>query len=275
VMRRGWFPNVTKELERQRETERMYAELQEAQAAREALTRMLVHDMRTPLTNLLTGLRTAKAMDDPEMERELVEVAMRGGERLLGMVNELLDLDRMGHGQMPVSHQTFPVSEVVGEALCEVTRLAEERDLQLDEKLEEAPEPLQVIADPDLTRRVLVNLLGNAIRFTPKGGTVTVSARRMGTDGKLVELSVQDRGPGIPPEHQQRVFEAFYQVDPEGTRLGNTGLGLAFCKLAVAAQGGAIGVESTPGHGSRFWFRLPAEENSNVPVTAGAHSSRG
>ncbi len=109
--------------------------------------------------------------------------------------------------------------------------------------------------DAEFMTRVVANLVGNALKFTPEEGTVVIRVR---SDGEGARLEVQDSGPGIPPEYQARIFEKFGQVEPrEGKHMLSTGLGLTFCKLIVEAHGGEIGVDSVLGQGSTFWFRIP------------------
>ena len=121
-----------------------------------------------------------------------------------------------------------------------------------------APEPVPAIYDPEIISRVLENLVGNACKFAPDSSEVRVSVIRQ---GEWARVSVNDSGPGIPSQHHQRVFEKFAQLDLETKRFGS-GLGLAFCKLAVEAHGGKIGLESDSGCGSTFWFLLPLSHNA-------------
>jgi signal transduction histidine kinase len=266
VMVRSWLPAIEVEIRRQREVERLYEELREAQAAKESLTRMLVHDMRTPLTNLLTGIRTKQILPDPEVQKELLSAASRGGERLLHMVNELLDVQRMQGGEMPLQRAAVALEQLVRDACDEVAELADERRVRLLSQVQ----PVNIQVDADLIRRVLVNLIANAIRYSPEGAAIRVGGTAEGT---AVRVTVADEGPGIAAEHRERIFQPFYQVQAHTVgRAGHTGLGLAFCRLAVEAHGGTIGVDSEPGRGSTFWFRLPikpvGEENDGVRMPA-------
>ena len=265
VLVRRWFPDLAAEMERQQRTEQLYAELQQthrelqqAQEARDSLTHMIVHDMRTPLTNVITGLQTVQLIEEtPPLAQEMVEGALHGANRLLGMVNDLLDISKMEAGEMTLACERVALSELAGEAMRLVRVLAGEKGLTLRQEF--AHDLERVEADPEKLRRVLVNLLGNAIKFTPAGGTITVGTERV-TEG-MIRVRVCDTGPGIAPEHQERIFDKFYHVRAGPTRgVAATGLGLTFCKLAVEAHGGTIGVESAPGEGSCFWFTLPHGE---------------
>jgi signal transduction histidine kinase len=277
VLVRRWFPDLAAEMERQRRTEQLYAELQgahdelqAAQETRDALTHMIVHDMRTPLTSVITGLQTVRDLgeEDSALRAEFLDGALVGANRLLGMVNNLLDISKMESGEMVLHRQPVSVPEVLREAIDMVEALGRDKRIALRTEIAAAPgnaptaPGVTVLADRDIVRRVLVNLLGNALKFTPEGGSITVGAEpQQGSDG-TVRVWVRDTGPGIAPEHQNRIFDKFYQVRPGATAGGvaSTGLGLSFCRMAVEAHGGRIGVDSEPGQGSRFWFTLPAAE---------------
>jgi signal transduction histidine kinase len=276
VIVRRWFDDLEAEVTHRREVDALYAgltrahaELQASQQAQRELTEMIVHDMRTPLTSVISGLQTVAMLDESEGETRqiLLQSAREGGQRLLRMVNDLLDINRLEAREMPLAPEEFAAVDAARAALATVESLAAEKELQL--AIASADEDLRVRADPEITRRVLVNLLGNAVKFAPAGGSVTLTVAPAG--GDAAEFSVADTGPGIAAEHLERIFDKFYQVEARthGSRIPSTGLGLTFCRLAVEAHGGRIGVESTPGQGSRFWFTLPASRTP-LPVENGA-----
>lgn len=281
VLVRQWFPAMRDELDRQRRLSQLYGELQEAhdkmkaahdeltrahedlRAAREAqdaLTHMIVHDMRTPLTSLITGLQTVQQTDyDPDLTPELVQHALDGSDRLLLMVNDLLDIGKMEAGMMSVDAEAFPVSEPIGLAVSLVDALARDKGISIEvaNGEHEAGRTGLVQADREIVRRMVVNLLGNALRFSPRDGRITVAVEPAGVAS--VRVSVTDQGPGIPAEHQARIFDKFHQVNNGGPNgVPSTGLGLTFCKMAAEVLGGQIGVKSEAGAGSTFWFTLPA-----------------
>jgi signal transduction histidine kinase len=280
VLVRRWFPNLAAEMERQRRTEQLYAELQEAheelkatQETRDALSHMIVHDMRTPLTSVITGLQTIRHPESTaELTRELVDGALAGSNRLLLMVNDLLDISKMEAGEMTPKRECFPVGDVMAVAVEMVGALARDRRLELRQETAFGEENAGIVeADRELTRRIVVNLLGNALKFTPAGGTILLRAASE-ADG-MVCISVSDTGPGIAPKHQARIFDKFYHVQPGAAVAGaSTGLGLTFCKMAVEAQGGRIGVDSEPGRGSRFWFTLPTPSMADRTAAGGSAS---
>ncbi|NLC58683.1 MAG: HAMP domain-containing histidine kinase [Armatimonadetes bacterium] len=269
VVGRRWFADVKAEMTRHKEVERLYGELaqahkklQEAQDARAALTHFMVHDMRVSLTSVITGLQTIQQWEPPGgLTAEMIDAARAGSERVLDMVNDMLDVARMESGEMTLSLEEFPVTEVIDEALAVLEPSLRQKQLAARVRLADAQAERdgRVRADRGKVRRVVANLLSNAVKFSPEGSTVeiTVTPEPEG----FVRVGVTDHGPGIAPEHQSRIFDRFYQVQagvPNG-RPGS-GLGLSFCKLAVELQGGRIGVESTPGEGSRFWFTLPTPD---------------
>jgi signal transduction histidine kinase len=238
------------------ELQESYRRLQELETLRDDLTRMIIHDLRTPLTSVITGIETIAVIGDlNEGQREMMSIALNGGETLLGMINDLLDVEKLESGSMPLEYTVLSVSELVASAVSQVASLAQSKPLTLVQQI--APDLPPLRGDEDKLRRTLVNLLGNAIKFTPSGGTVTITARQS-EDEQAMVFSVCDTGEGIPPEAFGRIFEKFGQVESrQGGRTMSTGLGLTFCKLAVEAHGGEIGVESVPGDGSTFCFTIP------------------
>lgn len=276
VLIRRWFPNLAAEMERQQRTEQLYNELQKAhlelksaQEARDALTHMIVHDMRTPLTNVITGIQTIQHLEPgSKVAGELMQGALTSANHLLIMVNDLLDLSKMEAGEMILHSEQFPIREAIEEAVAMVDALAREKRLVLRQEGELILSGNGMVeADKDKVRRVLVNLLSNAVKYTPSGGTIVVCAEQ-GADRKI-HVSVADTGVGISEEHLAHIFDKFYQVHaraPGG--VASTGLGLAFCKMAIEAHGGQIGVESTLGKGSRFWFTLPAAQTAVEGMTS-------
>jgi PAS domain S-box-containing protein len=224
--------------------------------SKDDLTHMIVHDLRTPLTALIGGLHTLGSLGELNGDqREFLEISIEGGEMLLGLINNLLDISKMEEGALQLARESLDVSTLIDEAVQQVRQLAICKSQRLGVELAAGLPSLS--ADRDKLRRTLVNLLGNAIKFTPDGGTVTVSARRA-SEGAALEFSVTDTGRGIPEDAFERIFAKFGQVDAgSSSRTMSTGLGLTFCKMAVEAHGGEIGVESRLGEGSRFRFTIP------------------
>lgn len=244
-------------LKRQAELQREAKEqLRRQQELREALTDFLVHDLRSPLTNVISGLETLKlALQDqiaPE-DAELLELALIGAQRLLTMVNSLLDLRKMEEGKFPLYLKEFVPDDAVTEAVRQVQLWAKQNGVIVRTEL--ASDLPAMVADRWVLIRVLVNLLSNALKYTPSGKTVTVWVETR-DDG--VHFAVADEGPGIPKEYLDRIFDRFVQVEARkaGAAVG-TGLGLTFCKMAVEAHGGRIWLESEVGKGTTVHFVLP------------------
>lgn len=241
------------------ELENRYRQLKELEQLRDSLTYMIVHDLRTPLTSLLTGLQTLEAVSPTldAMQAELLEMSVEGGNTLLGMINDLLDVSKMEDGSLTLEQSEIAPNTLIKEALQQVRALVQLRQLTIHQEV--APNLPPLWADAEKLRRVLVNLVSNAIKFTPEGGEVTLSVQRE-AGGNALLFAVRDTGEGIPREAFGRIFEKFGQVESrKAGRKMSTGLGLTFCKMVVEAHGGNIRVESELGHGSVFLFTIPAQ----------------
>ncbi len=237
-----------------------YKRLQELEQLRDDLKNMIVHDLRTPLTSVITGMQTLAMVGDLDaLQREMVGIAISGGELLLGMINDLLEVEKMESGSMQLDYAVLDAAELVASAARQVASIADSENLTLVREIDADLPAFR--GDGNKLRRVLVNLLGNAIKFTPAGGTIAVAAR-LGEDARSLVFSVRDTGEGIPSEAFEHIFEKFGQVaSRHGGRTMSTGLGLTFCKLAVEAHGGDIGVASVPSKGSTFCFNIPVSKN--------------
>ena len=233
--------------------------LEEFLRLREELASMIVHDLRNPLGVMSSGLRMLEcvpvATDNAEHVSSVLELMERSVERMERLVNTLMDIARLEDGQMTLDLEPLDLRALIERTLVEEQPLTEYLQVSLETRL---PTRLpQVPGDRDVIQRVLINLLDNALKFTPSGGCVWVEAGS--EDGaKTVWVAVVDTGPGISPEERERIFEKFTQVQQEkGARRG-FGLGLSFCRMAVEAHGGRIWVEDGPDErGSRFVLTLP------------------
>ncbi|MDQ2987360.1 MAG: response regulator [Armatimonadota bacterium] len=233
-----------------------YDRLQELEGLRDDLTHMIIHDLRTPLTSVLAAIQTLDAVGEVnQAQREVMEIAVTGADSLLANINGLLDVEKMESGAMDLDFSLLSLPELIASAVTQIRPLAEAKGLTIVQEI--APHLPWLQADEDKLKRVLVNLLGNAIKFTPSGGSVTLLVRQP-EEAQAVEFCVRDTGEGIPSEAFERIFEKFGQVESrQSGRTLSTGLGLAFSKLAVEAHGGHIEVESEPDQGSTFSFTVP------------------
>ncbi len=222
---------------------------------REDLTSMIYHDLRSPLANIVSSLEVLKALfagQENETIESVLTIAHRSTDRIQRLVNSLLDINRLESGQPIVSQQAVSPASLVHEAIDAVRPITDSRRQVLTGYV---PKNLpSILVDVDMIRRVLINLLENASKFTTPEGKIEIGAKR---DREGVVFWVRDNGPGIPTAEQDRVFEKFTRLKGKEGPSG-LGMGLAFCRLAVQGHGGKIWVESDPGQGAKFLFTLPA-----------------
>jgi two-component system sensor histidine kinase GlrK len=214
------------------------------------------HELRTPLTSIKEGtglLLDGVGGETTDKQRRLLTILAEESNRLIGVVNSLLDLSKLEAGMLNYEFETVSLDPLIRRAVAEIAPLVEAKQITVETAIE-GPLP-QARLDPERMLQVLRNLLGNAVKFTPKGGQVTVTATPV--DGNL-QVIVQDSGPGIPAESLTAIFEKFHQGNHKGahTRPG-TGLGLAIAKNIINSHGGEIWAESQLGQGSKFCFVLP------------------
>jgi len=226
--------------------------LKHLERIRDDLVHMVVHDMRSPLMALMMRLQLVRRHAPEGLQRGL-EDALQSADGVNRMADTLLDVSRLETGNMPLRPEVADITSLAEEARHVLSAMDATRVIELD-----APGPVRVTCDAGLVRRVLENLVGNGIKHTPRGGRLRIAVTE--PPGR-VRVTVQDEGPGVPPESRARIFEKFGTVAArKGQRYHSAGLGLAFCKLAVEAHGGTIGVEPATPQGSVFWFELPAAE---------------
>ena len=234
------------------------ARLQSTLQSRDDLTHMIIHDLRAPL-GVVSGYvdileQSASDKLDPD-EAECVAGAKQGANSMNEMISTLLDVTRLEAGAMPIRLRDHDLAEIVREAADRFTPVLRDRTLRCE------MQPVPVSCDADVIRRVLENLIANALKFTKSDGTIRINVERKGAD---VTIFVSDNGEGIPRDQHEHIFEKFGQTESGRQHRHSTGLGLAFCRFAVEAHKGKIGVQSEPGHGSTFWFRLPTRDQSAV-----------
>ncbi len=233
---------------------------------RNDLISMIVHDLRSPLGNMVSALEILRNALPPgdEMVASLLTIASRSGARLSRLVDSLLDLRRLEVGELGVNRLPVDLGALFVEAVEQVEPAATGKNLTLRTLV--APDLPPAGADADLIRRVVINLLDNAIKYTPAAGVITLGVRRTGA---ALTVSVRDTGPGVPEGDHERIFDKFMRVQREAAPKG-LGLGLAFCKLAVEAHGGRIWVDSGRGPGATFSFTLPLATTAELRPAASA-----
>jgi two-component system phosphate regulon sensor histidine kinase PhoR len=212
------------------------------------------HELRTPIASIRSGAETLRggAAGDPEAASRFLEIIERNAERLSRLVEDLLDLSRIESREFRLDLEEVAVAPFVEHLLGQHRGRAGARGVRLEAAL---PGDLAVRADRRALEQVLGNLVDNALKYCPSGASVTV---RASGEGARVRITVEDTGPGIEARHLPRLFERFYRVDAGRSReLGGTGLGLSIVKHLVEAMGGAVGVESELGRGTRFSFTVP------------------
>ncbi|WP_164689171.1 GAF domain-containing protein [Herpetosiphon llansteffanensis] len=236
----------------------------EAENLRHDLTYMMIHDLRGPLSSVMTSLdMLAKKMvgDLSEGQDKIVKIALRSSARLLDMVNLLMDISKLEAGQMPITPITVAVDDVIRSVMQNYEPLLNERKVHVALNIAENTPKASV--DVQTLERVVQNLLDNAIKFSPASSTITIDVHKAQAgqlpndhpNGQWILLGVRDAGPGIPAQYRERVFEKFAQVKQTGIK--GTGLGLTYCRLAIETHGGRIWVANDDGPGALFLLTIP------------------
>jgi signal transduction histidine kinase len=225
---------------------------------------MIVHDLRSPLTIVTGYIDALKRMASGKFtptEAKYIAQAQRGADNMRDMITTLLDVGRLEAGQMPLRLEAHDLGQVAREAADRFAPVLGNRVLDC----EVPAAPILLSCDAGVIRRVLENLISNALKFTRSDGTICVDVE---PDEAGVTLSVRDDGPGIPPDQHAHIFEKFGQTAGGAQQRHSTGIGLAFCRLAVEAHKGKIGVRSELGKGSVFWFSLPLRQPARIEKDA-------
>ncbi len=233
-------------------------------ALREDLTAMIYHDLRSPLSNIISGMEVLDELLDAKDEsaRAIVRIANNSTGRIQRLVNSLLDLNSLESGQ-PIGEQSIAdVASIIQQSLRDVAQIITSRRQHVESVLPDQLPPVWV--DVDMIRRVLTNLIENATKYTPGNGHIQIGAQ---VAGEWLELWVKDDGPGIPATEHEHIFNKFTRLRGRDKSTG-LGVGLAFCRLAVLGHGGRIWVESREGEGSSFHFTLPLATAQQIVVKA-------
>jgi signal transduction histidine kinase len=242
------FAGHTRDLSHEREADRL----------KRQFVASVSHELRTPLTAIrgslsLLALGAVGELSPPV--KEVVELAERNATRLVGIINDLLDVERIQSGVLSLTRAPFPIGRAVGRAEESVGPLAQQAGIVI--ATGSFATGLEVWGDEARIVQVLVNLLGNAIKFSPRGTQVDVEVAEQ---PDKVEVRVRDQGRGVPDHLKEVIFQPFRQAETsDARRHGGSGIGLAICRAIVAQHGGEIGVESVPGAGATFWFTIPRQ----------------
>ena len=236
---------------------------QEAARSKSEFLANMSHEIRTPMNGVLGMAELLMGTDLSRKQRHFARTIHRSGEALLGIINDILDFSKMEAGRLELHSVAFDLRQLIEDVGVMFAERAHRAQLEL-QCLFPAEAHAVYRGDADRLRQVLTNLVGNALKFTERGEVEIRVRLEPARDGRtLARFEVKDTGIGVPPDQQQKIFESFSQADNTSTRqYGGTGLGLAICKKLVELMGGEIGINSTPGRGSTFWFTYPMPQAS-------------
>ncbi|WP_062264829.1 CHASE domain-containing protein [Endozoicomonas arenosclerae] len=243
-------------------------EQKKIEALKDSFISTVNHELRTPLTSIQGGVELLKKLYQealPEKAQSLLHITEKNTRRIIRLVNDILDLQKMEAGEMVFKYQPVSLQSLIESAVSENQLYAGQ--YKVSTKVLPFSDDTFILADADRVIQVLTNLLSNAIKFSPEGSTVEVSVKS-DPESKKVRVSIRDQGPGIPPEFKDKLFDRFTQASSVLTRKeSGTGLGLSISKSIIERHGGAIGVSSREGSGATFYFELDSYEHSSAMAT--------
>jgi signal transduction histidine kinase len=247
------------------------SERKEVERVKDEFVSVVSHELRTPLTSIrgALGLLAAGKLDDaPDKRRRMFELAASNTDRLIRLINDILDIERMRSGGVAFERTELAVSDLVANAVEAMRPIADREKVALQVDVDD----LHIFADADRMTQTLTNLIDNAIKFSPSNSSIDISVQR---DDRFAVFEIRDRGRGIPAAMRDSVFNRFQQVDNSDSRdKGGTGLGLAICRSIVEQHGGRIWVESEIGQGSAFRFTIPLMRQEQQTAVANSDHPR-
>ena len=264
-----WDAEIQRRTEIEEELRFAKLEADEANRSKSEFRANMSHEIRTPMNGVIGLVDLLLESPLPPKQREYAKTISDSANALLSIINEILDFSKIEARKLTLESVPFNLMEVVEGSIEIAAKEAREKRIELAEFVKPSV-PIHLRGDPVRLRQVLTNLVSNAVKFTSEGEVVVTVSKESETPTQiLLRFEVKDTGIGIPKEVQGRLFQAFRQADTSTTRkFGGTGLGLAIAKQLVALMGGEIGVSSTPGNGSTFWFTAKFEMQADAPQTA-------
>ncbi|MEI6682266.1 MAG: CHASE domain-containing protein [Bacteroidota bacterium] len=253
------FFDVTERKRAEEETRKARMDAEQANNAKSEFLARMSHELRTPMNSILGFAQLLEMGELTQSQSKAIRHIISSGGHLLNLINDVLDISRIETNRLTFSLEPVRLNNVIQEVLCIVKPIADARSLTLEVQFTDHPD-LCVQADLQRLRQVLLNLVNNAVKYTPKNGRIVIKAG-LGSDNTngipLVRISVIDNGPGIKPEDLEKLFHPFERIGAERTDVEGSGLGLTVVKKLMDAMGGITGVESLQGKGSAFWIALP------------------
>ena len=258
----GAFQDITNRIDHAKELDAQRLEAESASLAKSQFLATMSHEIRTPMNGVMGMLELMLRDDLSDDQRRHALIAQESAQALMRVIDDVLDFSKIEAGQVTLESIPFDPADLVDRTVALMAMRAEEKGLALSFEITENV-PLWLAGDPIRIKQVLLNLVGNAVKFTQKGHITVRADYASGADGDKLKVAVEDTGIGIPKEDQEKLFERFIQADSTTTRkFGGSGLGLAISKQLIELMDGEVGVESSPGIGSTFWFTIPAEQTT-------------